>query len=195
MRRPIGNRPALTEEADCKSAATTTFRASSRHPAAPGDIDMAKKLDSEALKKNQFWIGLGAFVLIWLIAVIVVLFSGDPTPKKNWEPAKTKIDSAKKTRPKTPAYQEPWKAYGTMFSNHKDRIWQEAWKQQQGMYDWPKGMAVVPQYPDDTWGQDDLNNRSAFRDLYKTQFTNIDRVVAPVELAGGLAGIVPMQTW
>ena len=28
---------------------------------------MAKKLDVETLKKNSFWIGLGAFALFWLI--------------------------------------------------------------------------------------------------------------------------------
>src|SRR5687768_673353 len=103
---------------------------------------MAKKakLDSEALKKNGFWIGLGAFALLWTIALVVLLFSADAKAKGEWEAKKKEIESARSSKPKTKAYQEPWTKHGEMFQKHKDKIWKDAWEQQQSMYSWPEGM-------------------------------------------------------
>ena len=113
---------------------------------------MAKtKIDSETIKKNGFWIGLGAFALLWLIGVVVFFFSSDTTAKAKYEVSKTGVETASSGKPKTEAYRKPWNEYGEAFRKHKDRVWEVAWKQQADMYTWPEGMAVIPQYPDDTW--------------------------------------------
>src|SRR4051794_19492302 len=110
---------------------------------------MAKKIDAEALKKNSFWIGLGAFALLWLIALIVVLLSGDAQAKSAYEKSKSDIDARKSKKPKTEAYQAPWKEHGEKFRQKKDEVWEKAWAQQEGMYTWPDVMAFKPLYPAD----------------------------------------------
>src|SRR5688572_7548298 len=110
---------------------------------------MAKKIDTEALKKNTFWIGLGAFVLLWLIALVVVLMSGDTQAKAEYEKSKTEITGRQGKKVKTKAYQEPWLAHAEKFKKTKDTVWATAWEQQKDMYDWPAAMAVKPLYPDD----------------------------------------------
>ena len=66
------------------------------------------------------------------------------------------------------------------------------------MYTWPDNMAVVPQYPDDSSAlasDSDLNNRGKFRDQYPTQFPYIESQMQPVEMAGGLVGVMAPQVW
>ena len=165
------------------------------------------KIDKEFIAKNQFWIGLGAFVLLWLVTVVVVMASGDSAPQTKWKGAKDKIEGASKSRPKTVEYQKPWNAYGDKFRKHKDDIWQAAWDQQKDMYTWPDGMNPVPRYPSDPFGRtppEDLNARARFRtDLYPTQFKwevggkkySLDQLVLPVEFEGKFEDVFPQQTW
>src|SRR4051794_29386864 len=108
---------------------------------------MAKKLDSEALKKNGFWIALGAFVLLWLIAAVVILWPADLPTKKEYEDTKKAAEGAQSIRPKTLAYQKPWLAHAEKFKAEKDKVWGSAWDQQSLMYDWPVTMVFKPQYP------------------------------------------------
>ncbi len=163
---------------------------------------MAAKLDKEMLAKNQFWIGLGVFVLCWLIGVILVMAGGDDKPKKAWEDAKGKVEKAKSPRPKTAAYQEPWNKHGETYSHHKDKVWRTAWEWQKDMYTWPEDpdhRIKWPLYPEEPFAStptEDVNAREKYRNLlYKTQFDGLEQAMTPVEFAGGFDRIVPKQTW
>ncbi|MFO0879652.1 MAG: hypothetical protein U0840_20085 [Gemmataceae bacterium] len=170
---------------------------------------MAKSsgIDKEALKRNQFWIVLGLFGVLWLVSLIVLKTAGNDEKKKAWEKAKTDIKAAQSQGPKTEAFQLPWKEHGQKFRDHKDVIWREAWEQQKDMYTWPESMPVNarPLYIDDPFARDaagavnitqDLNNRNAFKqDWYAEQFAGLDQYVYPAEFTGGFFAIFPMQTW
>jgi hypothetical protein len=156
------------------------------------------KIDKEALKKHKFWIGVGAFVLLWLIAIIIVEASGDDKPKKDYEAKKKAIEGAKQKGPKTVAYQTPWNEHGKKFRDHKDKIWAEAWAHQAEMYEWPAEMAVKPDFPEQPFGADpneDVDNRSKFINQYDYQFTGLETGVYPVEFAGGFNNVFPKQKW
>lgn len=167
------------------------------------------KMDKDALKKNLFWIGLGVFCVLWLVAVVVVKTSADDKKKKDWETAKGGIEGALSKGPKTEAYLKPWVDHGQKFRNHKDVIWKQAWEQQGNMYTWPESMppAVRPLYPSDMFiatrdaaGKGDptadLNNRSKFKtDWYLEQFPGLEQIVHPAEFLGGFYGVFPVQQW
>jgi hypothetical protein len=160
---------------------------------------MAAKADKDALKKNVFWIALGGFVVLWLIAVVCVMLSGDPTKKKAWEDAKQGIDKAGE-KPKNEKFYEPWDKYGESASGHKDEVWKAGWLQQKDIYTWPANMKVRPTYPTDVFGsnpKDDLDRRSEFRDDYKTQFADqgLDTLISPAVYRGGFEAVVPKQVW
>lgn len=165
-------------------------------------------LDAEALKKHQFWIVLGAFAVLWIVAVVMVKVSANDGPKKKFDAAKTSIKGALSKGVKTEAYQKPWNEHGKKFRDHKDVIWKQAWDQQKDMYTWPDSMKIQPQYIDDTFGpttETDLDNRTRYRTTwYDEQFVyapdekekGFAPYVAPVEFAGGnFFGIFPKQVW
>src|SRR5262245_19057456 len=106
---------------------------------------MAAKADKDALKKNAFWIALGGFVVLWLIAVLWVMLSGDPAKKKAWDDAKSGIETAAKS-PKNEKFYEPWDKYGESASGHKDKVWEAGWLQQKDIYTWPGNMKVQLKY-------------------------------------------------
>ncbi len=94
-----------------------------------------KKLDKEMLQKNRFWIGLGGFGLVWFIALIVLLCSGDDT-------GAAKVDLAKKTinginQPKNPKFFVPLDQKFGVLNGQKDRVWAQAWESQKEMMQWP----------------------------------------------------------
>jgi len=169
------------------------------------------KMDKDALKKNQFWIGLGVFCVLWLVAVVMVKTMGDGKAKADYQAA---VKSLSDTRnPKNDSFLGPWNEHRDKFKAHKDKIWQQAWDLQQGIYDWPQPMVtagIVPRYVGDSFTRvrgpdgkgdvtEDLNNRSRYRDdWYKEQFppaTAWDTYVAPVEFLGGFFAVFPMQNW
>ncbi len=170
---------------------------------------MAKKgFDAEALKKHQFWIGLGVFALLWILAVVMVKVNATDAKKKAWEEAKGKVSSAQQKGPKTVAYQIPWNKHGERFKKHKDVIWREAWDIQKDMYFWPADMpeSAKPKYFDDYFAPlqrdgspnitEDYNNRSAFaKDWYPSQFPVLTTYNEPAEYLGGFYAIFPMQQW
>jgi len=166
---------------------------------------MAKQIDKEALKKNLFWILLSTFFVLWLAAVVVVKVSASDAKKKAWEGAKGGIQSALSAGPKTPAFLTPWEKHGKKFHDQKDKLWQEAWKQQARMYTWPDNMPynVRPLYFDDPFGRGpdgkpnadvDAANRILFRDhWYAQQFASIN--VAPAEFLKSMDDVFPRQVW
>ena len=158
---------------------------------------MAAKVDKEALKKNIFWIALGGFFVLWLVALLSVLVSGDQSKEKAWKDAVSGIDAASKS-PKNQSFYEPWDKYGEAASSHKDKVWEAGWQQQKDIYTWPVGMEVLLKYPTDSFGttpRDDLDRRSKFRDDYLTQFVGLDSVINPAVFSGGFDKVFPKQVW
>jgi len=157
------------------------------------------KANKDALKKNGFWIGLGSFVALWVIAILAVkVGGGESAKKKEWEQAKTTIEGAQKAGVKTKAFQEPWLKHGAKFRGHKDTVWAEAWELQKSMYVWPDRMPVRIDYPDDLWGDpsNEQSNRNEYRDrLYPTQFEGLEQLVAPVEFSPSFDVVFPKQEW
>ncbi len=166
---------------------------------------MASKIDKEFLKKNQFWIGLGAFVLLWLVGVIAVIAGGgESKDKKEYESAFTGVKGLG-ARAKTKAHEEPWVSYGNKFAGLKNAAWKEGWDLQQGLYEqpgqnpqnglysWPKGMEA-PEYPTSELS---LDARTKYRNDYKAQYAKLekDRVVWPVEMDKGFDNILKQQNW
>jgi hypothetical protein len=159
------------------------------------------KVDKEFLKKHSFWIGLGCFAALWLVAILTVKVAGSDEKKKAWDNARSSLDNAGKGGIKTRAFQEPWKKHGKEFSDIKDGVWKEAWELQKGMYTWPPNMPVRLLYPDDPWGSDvneELNNLTRFREVYQRQFTGLEedwRQNTPIEFLGGFPAVFPQQEW
>jgi hypothetical protein len=96
------------------------------------------KLDKENLSKNGFWYGLGAFGLVWLVALLgLLIWGGDKNAKAEYEKAKTDIKGARDRGPKTDAYCEPWDEHAKVFNGKKNEVWADAWNLQKDMYSWP----------------------------------------------------------
>jgi hypothetical protein len=169
---------------------------------------MAKNsIDKETLQKHSFWIVLGVFALLWLVAVVMVKVTASETAKKKWDDTKKSIEGAMSQGPKNEKFLEPWNKHGEQFRNHKDKIWAKAWKQQENMYDWPENMPreAQPKYFDDPFARTsagtvdtsrDLNNRNKFTtDWYPVQFVGLDQYVFPAQFNGGFFAVFPAQQW
>jgi len=100
------------------------------------------KMDKEALQKNKFWIGLGAFVLLWLVGLLTLQMSAGSmaeAKKKEYETAKTGIEGWTGKAKNKANYLPPWEEYGKTYRDHKNTIWQEAWDAQKHILKWPTG--------------------------------------------------------
>jgi hypothetical protein len=160
------------------------------------------KTDKETLKKNRFWIGLGVFVFLWFVAVIIAKVTGGPgEAKTKYDQALSGIKSQQSAGPKTEAYLKPWNAHGDKFRKHKDVIWAAAWKKQKDMYTWPSSSTAKLQdrllYISDRFGDTDDNDVSA-RDefkskLYPSQFEGLETTITPAEFLEGINRVVPKQ--
>jgi hypothetical protein len=155
---------------------------------------MAAKIDKDFLKKNQFWIGLGGFVLLWLIAVVFVVASGgESDQKKKYDSALSGV-KGKAGGVKTKAHEDPWVKYANEFAGRKEEAWKQAWELQKWLYEWPEGMRAL-EYPDDEFA---LDGRNKYRnDWYPRQYAQLEKsqIVAPAELPEGLKKVVPPQIW
>jgi hypothetical protein len=169
------------------------------------------KMDKDTLMKNRFWIGVGSFVLLWLVIVIVDFAWGDEDKeKKKFDNALKGVKTALQRGPKTVAHQKPWNDRKKEFEKLKNVAWVKGWRGQEKdpsgegrppLFSWPQGM-TAPKGPTQPI---DLDARAQYQTRrYKQQFDELDkeqqkleeqRRIAPVELAGGFAAVVPMQTW
>lgn len=159
------------------------------------------KLDKDTLVKHQFWILLGSYLLVWIIAVLWLGAAAGPEITKAQSAYKTSSDklTAAKTNPVNPVtFLPPWQKAADTFHGHKDVIWKDAWTYQAGMYDWP-----------DRWKNKDMttpqtelvpDDRSDYRHkLYPQQIDllrkNAPQYLYPVELAGGFDQVFQPQRW
>jgi hypothetical protein len=96
------------------------------------------KVDQETLAKNRFWIGLGIFLPLWLIALIIVLVSCSKQVadgKKKVEDAQNKLKSI--NDPKNENYIKPVQKKKDELEQRKDSVWDSAWQTQKELMTWP----------------------------------------------------------
>src|SRR4051794_9498689 len=120
---------------------------------------MLLKLDKDAVKKQKFWILLGVFLLIWVIGLVTLKVSGSAPiedAKKEFEKAKTAIKPHTAAPKNVDTFLPPWEKYGKQFREHKDKVWEDAWKGQKDLITWPNS----PRAPMQDW----WNNATSFQD-------------------------------
>ncbi len=161
------------------------------------------KVNKEALVKHNFWIILGVFTLLWLIAVCMLGFTAGAEIKKNKDAfTKAKKDVEGIKNPKNlDTFLPPWKDHQAMFQKHKDKIWEKAWTElQSAMYTWPDSDTLalsqhMKQGPDAPL---DLDTRQKFRDdLYGIELRQLEaqKLLGPVDLQGGFEAIMEPVKW
>src|SRR2546423_6468157 len=105
---------------------------------------MAVKLDKETLIKHRFWIGLGVFVPLWLILLLVlwtVVSSKVSAEQKAYTDSAGKVKGINNI--KNENYTAPVKEKEEALKKQKDRVWEAAWKKQDGLMTWP-GNRIAP---------------------------------------------------
>jgi hypothetical protein len=159
------------------------------------------KFDKETLVKHQFWFLLGGYLLIWLIAVMWLMFTAPDTikaAKGNYEKAEKELKSASSNPVNKNTFLPPWVREAEEFNGHKMVIWKKASDFQAGMYDWPDQLAQKydMMYPETPITTDDLGRYRA--DWYPKQIetlrTNAPKFLEPVELLGGFDNIFQPRT-
>jgi hypothetical protein len=102
---------------------------------------MNMKLDQETVVKHQFWFLLGGYFLIWFIAVLCLMLIAPgeiAALKDGYEKAEKGVKDAKQKPINTTTFLPPWEKEAKEFSDHKGKIWRDAWNYQATMYDWPE---------------------------------------------------------
>jgi hypothetical protein len=155
------------------------------------------RVDKEALIKHNWWILLGVFVLLWLVCVVLINTSAADVggkAKKDFESARSDINTAAGKNPKNSRFNEPWIKYGETYKGQKERVWGDAWEVQKGLFEWPKNDEVNLQrlqYPDDEIA---FSERSEYKErLWKKQFENLEAEFDPIEFTGGSGGFVQIM--
>jgi hypothetical protein len=145
-------------------------------------------VNKELLIKHKFWGLLGLFALLWLIAMFTLPFLAGAEIKKNKEAyakADTDIKNAQKKGPKSPKFLPPWEKHKEMFQDHKNVVWRQGWKLQQGIYTWPDELDKKLQDPNP---RVKYNASVEYRNkLYNMQMEELFNAhwIAPVEMHGG----------
>src|SRR4051794_4387961 len=133
------------------------------------------KFDKEALVKQRFWFLLGFAVLLCLVTVIVLKFSGPAAvaaKRDLYDKAKKEIEGALAKGPKSKNFLPPWEKYGSAFRERKEGVWKDVWNVQKDMVTWPEGMQQVL-YPTDPITPE---QRTAYQsEGYAAQFNDLER--------------------
>jgi hypothetical protein len=159
------------------------------------------KLDKETVIKHQFWFLLGGYLLIWLVAVLWLKFTAPDTisaKKKDYETAKKDLEAAQKTSVNKATFLPPWEKATGEFEGHKNKIWEKAWKYQEGMYDWPSEWTSKYNMTDPKTAItiDDLARfrQKLYPDEIKNLRENAPHWIEPVELLGGFDNVFKPRT-
>src|SRR5215471_5673797 len=96
------------------------------------------KFDKETLVKHRFWIALGVFVPLWLVAWLVLWLSvSDAVQVKKDEYEKSNKEIAKVTNPKTEHFTTPMTGKKNTLTDRKITVWREVQTPQGGLtIDW-----------------------------------------------------------
>jgi hypothetical protein len=106
-----------------------------------------KKVDTDALLKHRFWIGLGVFGLLWLIVLLIGLITlGDKVdgPRKEVKSKKEAVTNLRDI--KNENYTNLVHEKTEELEEQKKKVWAEAWKGQADLMFWPQN----PRHPQ-TW--------------------------------------------
>ncbi len=168
---------------------------------------MAMKVDKEFLLKHRFWIGLGAFALLWLIALILLPVTvGSEAGKKRTEftTAFTQVEKIKNAPNDfgNPQWEAPLKKKEAELSKRKEVVWKESWQTQSTLMDWP-GDSSAPlnvelknAYFLDPIAKADERQRYADT-LYEPQFSQFKGMISPAYYKGGTPDAIlhPVKNW
>src|SRR5262249_5749871 len=97
------------------------------------------KFDKEALIKHRFWIGLGVFVPLWLIIILVLWTAVGGTvsaAKKEYGDATGKAKNINASAPND-TFTTPAKIKEERLRAQKGRVWRAAWEPQALLWTWP----------------------------------------------------------
>jgi hypothetical protein len=161
------------------------------------------KLDKDTFVKHQFWFLLGAYLLVWIIAVFWLkgAATGSESPieaaKKKYESDTTGLKSASANPVNVSAFVPPWEKQYKTFNGYKSEIWEQAWALQRFMYDWPQAWM---EYKDMYTPQTELTDkdRTAFKhDYYPAEIKNLEDNapgwLKPIEFAGGIKAVLDLK--
>lgn len=146
------------------------------------------KFDKEKIVKHHFWILLGLFTPLVMVALILLWTSvaGD-IAAKTAELEKIKKNTKGIARPdvKNLRWVEALRTKEGLLSQEKDRVWEEHWKNQQAFMTWPPTLLTIKgsNLKDAYFG--DQINPPVVRDRYAhdkdTYIAQIEAMVAQVE--------------
>jgi hypothetical protein len=96
------------------------------------------KVDKDALVKHRFWVGLGAFTLLWLIILMVALFSAGSKAAENATKLKKQKDDVTNQKDiKNEKFTSLVTEKKQELEKQKDQVWKQAWLGQTNMMFWP----------------------------------------------------------
>jgi hypothetical protein len=127
-------------------------------------MSSAIKLDKETLIKHRFWVALGAFVPLFLVAWLVLWLSVGPKREvkaKEFNESVANIDKVKD--PKNDSYQKPMTEKKGKLEEHKVRVWGE-------LYNGTKENPLLAQWDLCTEWPYDAQKTPALVDMYKESF-------------------------
>jgi hypothetical protein len=157
------------------------------------------KLDKETLLKHRFWIALGAYVVLWLLVLVLmpIQIGASATAKRTeYNNAKTAVEKIKtpKTDFANPDWVAPLKKKEDDLKNRKVGVWQAAWETQKELMTWPadpdniapldrelkKAYFLDPtQLKDNEWRQRYAST------LYAPQYAEFKNAIFPAYYNGG----------
>jgi hypothetical protein len=147
------------------------------------------KFDKETLVKHRFWIGLGLFVPLWLVAWLVLwLTVSDEVTKTKEAYAKSLKDIETVKDPKTTFYTTPMTEKKGKLTGRKETLWVEVWNTQSNIpIEWPTNdkapqLAKLASAPfmspindDAALGITGTSARQEFRDVIYEEYRNAKR--------------------
>jgi hypothetical protein len=165
------------------------------------------KLDKDTLLKHRFWIALGAFVVVWLVVLVLMpLQIGASAAAKRTEYYNAKSAVEKIKQPKTDFANTDWvaplKKKEEELKSRKEKVWQKAWQTQVDLMTWPgDDHAPLDQMLKDAYFLDPIKNPE-WRDRYATtlyapQYAEFKNAIFPAYYNGGSyeAILRPVTTW
>jgi hypothetical protein len=165
------------------------------------------KVDKETLLKHRFWIGLGAFALLWaLLLIFIPVKIGGAAAEQLGKFIKARDDVKKiAAAPKdfaNPSWVEPLKKKEDALKTQKDKVWKAAWETQKELMDWPHNRETpLDKELKNAYFLDKIANdqeRQTFADtLYAPQWNEFKDAVAPAAWNGGSfeAVLRPVNSW
>jgi hypothetical protein len=171
------------------------------------------KLDKETIVKQQFWVGIGVFILAILITLVYLsagVAESNLDKSKKIEAKKNELEKLKKTPPPSDGDTQDQEKRRVFLEKRKEEIWELAWKMQEELMTWPG--APGPGSLQDTLGkmkfgekieENDLRDRYARKDHYDTQVAKMaevfktkvkigdaDKVFESIEFKGGARRVI-----